>query len=68
MSTRTLSDEDIVEIRGLYYLDNISQSDLSEDYGVSQVVISHVINGKTYEGVDFAPIKGKHYEQDGYNK
>lgn len=58
---KKLSDKDVVEIRGRWFLENIPRKILSNEYGVKENTISTVTNGYTFKHIKFAPIKGKHY-------
>ena len=50
-NAKMLTDEEVKSIRGKYYNEEITQTQLAKNYGVSISVISNIVNYKTYRKV-----------------
>ena len=58
-----LTDEQIVEIREAYARGGCTQTDLAESYGITQGLVSLIVNGKRWQHVG-GPIPETQTEQD----
>lgn len=53
-----LTDEQVVEIREAYARGGVTQVDLAEGYGVTQGLISGIVNGRRWPHVD-GPVRSR---------
>lgn len=47
-----LTDDQIVEIRETYARGGYTQKDLADEYGITQGLVSQIVNGKRWKHVD----------------